>query len=254
MRWLLSFLLLFLVSGVGCDANKTEEKEAETASEQPPPVEESGQKEKEEKEAETEVKRPPSVKEKKGKNNLLEKRGGGGDLGDKESLRDLDAALRASNDGIVSMGPEGLGMKGIGSGGNVISMDTNTWYEIPMEAPSEFEGAGEKGDVQFTIGTGKTANFNCKKDVLRNAILRRGEAIRGCYESRLLSEPDLKGQLTVRWTINPAGKVHKTAMIDKSLNDTVVEDCVLRVARRTRFKRPRGGYCVFQWPFVFGSN
>jgi len=173
---------------------------------------------------------------------------------DKKPVFDVDAALRASNDGIVSMGPEGLGMKGIGSGGNVISMDTNTWYEIPMEAPPEFEGAGEKGDGQFTIGTGKTANFNCKKDALRNAILRRGEAIRGCYESRLLSAPDLKGQLTVRWTINPAGKVHRTAIIDKSLNDTVVEDCVLRVARRTRFKKPAGGYCVFQWPFVFGSN
>ena len=50
------------------------------------------------------------------------------------------------------------------------------------------------------------------------------------------------------------GKTSGVSVTSNSLGDSQVSNCVARVLRRMRFRKPEGGICVVQWPFVFNSG
>jgi len=105
------------------------------------------------------------------------------------------------------------------------------------------------------IGVGQvTAQGLCSRGDVSKQIRMRAGALRACYERQLLRNPALAGEVTVRWTIHLDGSVRNPAIQTSSMNNSSVEECILRTIRRIRFKKPDGGVCIVSWPFAFGTG
>jgi hypothetical protein len=94
----------------------------------------------------------------------------------------------------------------------------------------------------------------CDKGDISMKVRASAASLRACYETQLISRPTLAGKVTVRWTINGAGKVENDKVVDDSMNNSAVSDCVQRTIRRIHFSKPAVGVCVIQWPFVFNPG
>ena len=158
----------------------------------------------------------------------------------------------------IGHGAGGLGFQGTGSGGGgdggvgrihgLGKMDTGGG----MAAKAGLGKKKKRRVGKVRISSGAATGF-CKKGDIARVVRRRAHAIRACYEKRLQVKPKLSGKLTARWTIKATGSVGG-ASASGSLTDGTVKNCVLRVIRRMRFKKPEGGVCIVKWPFVFSGG
>ncbi len=89
-----------------------------------------------------------------------------------------------------------------------------------------------------------------EKDIAQVVGARRG-SFQYCYESQLQQFPDIEGRVNIRFTVGTEGEVANVRVTQSTLNNRPVEECLLRVFRQMRFRPPRGGVCVVNWPLVF---
>ncbi len=162
------------------------------------------------------------------------------------------------NEFVLGHGSGGMGFTGDGDGGGgdgagrIMGMgDIDTGGGKGVKA-----GIGDKGKKRVGNVTlaGSTAQGFCKKSNIESVVKRRAGAIRACYEQRLQVKKDLKGKISVRWTIDVEGKVTGASATGDSMGDSETTNCLLRTLRRMRFEKPEGGICVVQWPFVFSPG
>ena len=76
-------------------------------------------------------------------------------------------------------------------------------------------------------------------------------AIKRCYDKALMSNPLLKGKLSVKIVINQQGRVNRTEIVEDSLHDAEVSKCVKGVIGRLRFPKPADGTATVTFPFAF---
>ena len=76
-------------------------------------------------------------------------------------------------------------------------------------------------------------------------------AIKRCYDKALMSNPQLKGKLSVKIVINQQGRVDSAEIVDDSLHDAEVSKCVRGVISRLRFPKPADGTATVTFPFAF---
>lgn len=69
-------------------------------------------------------------------------------------------------------------------------------------------------------------------DKVAAIVMAHSPAIQYCYERELKRNPDIKGKLTVRFTINPDGAVIDVELISSTLQNNNVERCILARIRR----------------------
>ena len=155
----------------------------------------------------------------------------------------------------VGFGAGGMGFRGTGSGGGgtgygrihgLGKVDTGGGMGVRA-------GLGHKRQrkmSRFKIGNGTSTGF-CSKSNIRAVVRRRTGMYRFCYEKQLQIHPKLAGKIVIRWMIGLDGKVKSPTVINSSMHSSAVEQCLKRTIRMMRFEKPKGGYCVVQWPFVF---
>ena len=71
---------------------------------------------------------------------------------------------------------------------------------------------------------------------------------------RLEVEPELRGKIVFRWSINSKGKVVRAVVGDSLLNDARVEKCLLARIRSLRFPSPPAGTAIVNFPFLFAPD
>ena len=76
-------------------------------------------------------------------------------------------------------------------------------------------------------------------------------AIKRCYDKALISNPQLKGKMSIKIVINKDGRVDKTEIVDDTLHDAEVAKCVKGVIGRLRFPKPAEGSATVTFPFAF---
>ncbi|MBN2013029.1 TonB family protein [candidate division KSB1 bacterium] len=69
-------------------------------------------------------------------------------------------------------------------------------------------------------------------DEISMVVNKHNAAIQTCYTRELKRNPDLKGKVVVRFTIEPSGKVSKVDVVSTTLNNPRVERCILSKIRR----------------------
>lgn len=170
--------------------------------------------------------------------------------------------MAGGDDSLVIGHGTGVAFKGTGPGGG--GPEGPAFIDGRADLPIG-DGVGRKAQVAIgpkarpkAPGPMRTepehVSAGCDKgDIAKNVRLRSAQ-FRACYETQLLSKPELSGKLSVQFTIGSGGEVGGDKVTADTLQSAPVSDCVLRALRRIKFAAPEAGVCVVAWPFVFSAN
>ena len=85
-----------------------------------------------------------------------------------------------------------------------------------------------------------------------NAVVREHlAAIKCCYESQLKSDPSLTGSLVVGWTIEPAGTVSRSWIVERSLPSQPTLDCIGEEICGWEFPPAEVATAIGRYPIIF---
>ncbi len=112
-----------------------------------------------------------------------------------------------------------------------------------------------KQDVVKIGGKVSDSSGELPAKVIQDYIRRKLGAIKACYQKGLQSNPDLQGQVKVKFLIQPTGAIGGAKVEDSSLGNASVEDCVLTNVKAWRFPQAKGGgSTTVVYPFRFSSH
>ena len=76
-----------------------------------------------------------------------------------------------------------------------------------------------------------------------------------CYEIGLKQDLYLQGEVTVNFIVSGKGSVSSAKINRSTMNNEIVEKCVVEVTKKLHFPAPRGGgIAIVNYPFVFINN
>lgn len=195
---------------------------------------------------------------------LLAKKGGGS--GDNASsvfggsaLTNIDQALASMNStgmgdssGFGGMGTRGGGPGGGGGGLGLGGLGT-AGYGRGAGAGYGSVALGHRGrsDIQVVHQNTKVIG-GLSQEVVGQYIKRYWAQIKFCYERELTKNPNLYGKVTITFTIGGNGRISEAQVMQTTMNNANVEECILRVIRRIIFPQPKGGgQVIVTYPFLF---
>jgi hypothetical protein len=90
------------------------------------------------------------------------------------------------------------------------------------------------------------------KEVIGRVINAKRESIRRCFTKELENSPGLNGMMAVQFTIGPLGQVEDPDLAASTIENSPVEECIIRLIAKLEFPRPKGGGIVrVKYPFAF---
>ncbi len=129
-------------------------------------------------------------------------------------------------------------------------------------------GAGQSGSVsikrrgKFSIKIDKgsvsgkgSKSANRSADAIGSVVNKHADAIENCYKKEARINPNLKGSISMQFTILPNGKVSNVRVINSTLRNKKVESCVQRRVRSWRFSTidKKEGNVTFRQKYIFSS-
>jgi TonB family protein len=158
------------------------------------------------------------------------------------------AATSGSSSGDVSSGGA--------SGGNTTTTSLPDGGELQGAklGSSTHTEVETKGDGGPKAGPGHTQEPGRSRQDIQTIIMARRDEARACYDKGLKDHPGIEGDLTVKWTIDPAGKVTDAA-VDTSkstINEPGVGACIVEIIKKVSFAPSKGGFETrANYPFNF---
>jgi hypothetical protein len=188
--------------------------------------------------------------------------GGGGGASLQDVITNIDA-VGSSNvsalfrtSGIISKLPGGeVKLARRGTAGGVSTLGGSA---LKAAAPGigtlEGGSTGRTGKIRGTVSRVsslmRVSGSLDRGEVLR-VINRHIGQITRCYETRLVSNPGLSGQVAFNWVVTESGGVSGVSVRSSTLPDPQVASCISGIIRRMRFPQPQGGSVQISFPFVF---
>ena len=260
------------------DANKEPEKEVEEPKPEPPPPEP----------PKREVKRikkvkPTAKKRETNRKKLTAK------VRNKTFLKALGGTTADGPGGLVVVGKDGSHARNLDSAWNLPggvtsdSSESATFVGGPSAATrdgsryktlSKSETGGriatktikttskERGGKEIRVRAnvrggqvaGKSGTGQIDKNSVARVFSRRKSAIRYCYEKALKVQPNLKGKVTIRFTIGGAGRITTINATSNTTGNPGVAQCIVNKVRGWRFQPPKGGSVTFSYPFLLDTR
>ncbi|MBD3386932.1 AgmX/PglI C-terminal domain-containing protein [candidate division KSB1 bacterium] len=176
-------------------------------------------------------------------------RGEGGGTSDSGGRKEVQGQRRTVTGSINTRisDIEGTG-SGEGSGAGGAEATKNTKMIKTELTPIQSEDDTDANERQTLVGA---RDLNTVSEV----VFSHNSAIQYCFERELLSNPDLRGKIVIRFTITPAGNVKDPEILSSTLNSKHVERCILsRVSLWNDFGAidPELGNAVFRQVYTFG--
>jgi len=174
-----------------------------------------------------------------------------------EELNTATAGLNGRVAGHVS-GLGGMGTRGHGDGGGGQSMGIGGIGKGPGTGlgglgDADLGGRG-RGAVDVPVTRKITKGCLSQATVVQVIDRRRAQA-KYCYDSELTRNPNLGGKITVKFEIGASGAVTRARVLDSTMGDSKVEQCLLRVVHRMRFPPCKGGGTAsVTYPWLFKSG
>lgn len=117
---------------------------------------------------------------------------------------------------------------------------------------------GERRSVMYDVSEALPANADPEAlDVgeIRISVQKQMSRIRQCYQRELQRQPDLAGRVTVWFLIDTDGSVNRARLKESTMNNIVVEDCIVDEVKAMSFSKPQAGKTVpVSFPFNFTSG
>lgn len=123
-------------------------------------------------------------------------------------------------------------------------------------APGDFQGdkspaAGEETAPSESAKTSAFEPETLSNELIDQTIVNHQALLQKCWLTRLKDEAGLKGQVIVQFGITKRGKVKDAHVIDSSLNDETLKNCVLSVFERLEFQPFKGSEISLSYPITF---
>lgn len=89
-------------------------------------------------------------------------------------------------------------------------------------------------------------------ELVRATMADRRPAVQRCYERVLRTRPELRGTVTVEFTIHEGGRVGRVAIAENTTRHPGLATCIKQVVGRFRFSpAPVGGSVTYRYPYQF---
>ena len=170
----------------------------------------------------------------------------------------MNVAMAGAGDTlVVGHGFGGMGFRGQGSGGGGFgagaigglgSVHTGAGRGIS----GKLGGRKQKRRAIASPGFARQVG-GCKPGDISARVGARRRSIQRCYEKALMGNPELRGKVNMKWTIQEDGRVMGGSVIATGPLGASAQSCMARVVSRIKFKKPDGGRCAVRFPFVFSS-
>ena len=135
-----------------------------------------------------------------------------------------------------------LGAGGCGGGGG--SADDEELAEQEQSSGDEVEQAADEDESVAIEGLMGTISADAVDMAMQSRMSRFG----GCFEQRWDDLDVLGGRILMAFRIRTDGSVLWVYPKESSVGDRETERCILDIAARIRFRRPRGGEAEFEYP------
>jgi TonB family protein len=199
---------------------------------------------------------------------------GGGPGGELDTLRAgahraaLDSAFDAAGGvttdrngaggAFAAAGPSAVdGEDGGGKYKGLTSEDTGGGRIATTQVKTENKADREVA-IKANVGSGSISGQEGTGQIDRNSVTavfsRRKSAIKSCYERSLKTNPNLKGKVTIKFTIGPAGRITDISVAQNTTGDAGVGECIIGKVRAWRFDPPSGGSVTFSYPFLLDTK
>jgi TonB family protein len=99
------------------------------------------------------------------------------------------------------------------------------------------------------------ARGSLDKEIIDRVVRDHMQEVRACYEAQLRHDRKLGGAIRVMFTIGATGSVVASELEKSTMNNRLVNDCLVQAVRAWTFPPPEGGgVVVVNYPFVFASS
>lgn len=166
--------------------------------------------------------------------------------------KDLGAAL-SERGGVRVSGGTRIGKKG--------ALGADTSADI---GDVEAGAGGSAGELGGRAGVVPKAFVKSTEAVLKKggidekgvqmALKRRERGIQQCYERALKANPKLSGKVVLEWGIDERGRVVQIKVVQNTLGEPKVADCISDIITRIRFPEATKGIVPVRKTFVFESG
>lgn len=110
---------------------------------------------------------------------------------------------------------------------------------------------GSAGGSAIALGDEANVASGLDRDQIAEVIQRNIGQVRFCYEQGLQGNPALSGRVAMNFVINKAGQVSTADVANTTINNKVIEDCLMMRLKSWKFPLPQGGVEVkVTFPFV----
>jgi TonB family protein len=170
-------------------------------------------------------------------------------LGQVGGLQTASSSARRSRLGARSSGGSDKGAMGID---NLIDgSGVGASGSVSIRKKGGFAIKASEGNVSGEASKSSARSANAISRVLNKHL----EAINNCYKKELRLNPNLKGSISVNFTIAPNGRVIQVKIKKSTLRSKKVESCVSRVIKRWRFQKidKKEGNATFSNKFIFNG-
>ena len=123
-----------------------------------------------------------------------------------------------------------------------------------IAAGARLGSTGMPGDPAQASPRSKSGHHMDRQEV-GNVVEGHIEEVRHCYARGLAENPQLHGNIVVRFTVGAGGKVIESAVATSTVAEESVESCVGRAVCRWIFEAPAdGAQVVVNYPFELQSR
>lgn len=165
-------------------------------------------------------------------------------------------------------GVGGLGLVGTGRGGGGTGEGTLGFGNTGLIGKGGGGGSGSGygrgsgagfGGRDSRVPTVRQATANVQgaldPDIIRRIVRAHINEVRHCYNTGLAKDPNLKGRVSIQFTIGSTGKVPVAVVQSTSVKDASVGNCIASAVKRWSFPKPQGGGTVIvSYPFVLSPG
>ena len=168
-------------------------------------------------------------------------------LGSVDGLQSASSSSRRSRFGVRSSGT-GTGAAGID---DLIEGGVGPAGSVSIARSGGFTLKMEKASI---TGRGSRA-ADRSQDAISRVVNKHAEAIENCYKREVRLNPNLKGSITVQFTIRADGKVDRARISNSTLRNKKTESCILRRVQSWRFKKidSKEGEVTFRQKYIFST-
>jgi hypothetical protein len=147
------------------------------------------------------------------------------------------------------------------TGGDVVATKGNSQVLRSFGAGGDGRVAAlEKGDVgqkkvmgmvQARLNKSVKIRGGMSREAVKRVIEQHLDEITYCYETALISNPSIKGKITMEWKILMSGAVGEVRIKSSTIKSPEIYGCIKSAIKTWQFPRPVGNEVVVSYPFIF---